>query len=285
MSINRNVLIIGRGYIGSYLDAYFNESLSVTVTTVDDSRFANVNTRYQNLDVDFLKRYDVILWFAGHSSVPKASADPYGAIENNILGLFNLANKLSKDQIVIYASSASIYSSVIAPQTPSVEDDAKLTPLNIYDSTKIAFDALSTFMKPKFIGLRLGTVSGYSEVFRQELIINSMISSAKFEGVVSIANKEAHRSILYLKDLARFIEKIIMIEDVSKLPDFINLATHSDTIGNLGLQVARFYGADIAYLPDSKTYSFTLDCALAKSLGFVQSSFDDVIEQIGDDID
>jgi UDP-glucose 4-epimerase len=285
MSINRNVLIIGRGYIGSYLDTFFNKSLTVTVTTVDHSKFANVNTRYQNLDVDFLKRYDVILWFAGHSSVPQASEDPYGAIENNILGLFSLANKLSRDQIVIYASSASIYSSLVAPQTPSVEDDAKLTPLNIYDSTKIAFDALSTFMKPKFIGLRLGTVSGYSEVFRQELIINSMISSAKCEGVVSIANKEAHRSILYLKDLARFIEKIIMVEDASKLPDFINLATHSDTIGNLGLQVAKFYGADIKYLPDSKTYSFTLDCALAKSLGFVQSNFDDVIEQIGDDID
>ncbi len=279
------ILIIGRGYIGSYLDVYLRKSKNISVTTVDHSRSADIKTRYQNLDVDFLKRYECILWFAGHSSVPQASVDPVGTVENNILGLFNLANKLSKDQTVIYASSASIYSSDNQSSVPSSENDVKLNPLNIYDSSKISFDALASFLSPKFVGLRLSTLTGYSEYFRRELIVNSMVSSAKDHQIVQIGNKEAYRSILYLDDLAKFIEKIILTGTYLDLPSFINLATHSGKIDDIGLEIAKFFGASVEYIPDSSTYSFALDCTVAKDFKFKVTKFSKVISQLSKDLD
>ncbi len=53
-------------------------------------------------------QFDAILWFAGHSSVARALADPCGAIQKNTSNLVGLVEKLSEQQTLIYASTASV---------------------------------------------------------------------------------------------------------------------------------------------------------------------------------
>ena len=72
-----------------------------------------------------------------------------------------------------------------------------------YDFTKIAFDGYVNSHNIKAITLRFATVNGFSQRIRSELMINSMVKSAKSNSFIQLCNAEYKRPILALKDLCR----------------------------------------------------------------------------------
>ena len=264
------LLIGGLGYIGSYLYNYLT-SLGMQVSVCDDSRRLNPGLvpchypyNYNDLSAKELIKYDAILWFAGHSSVKVATQDPKGAITNNMTNLLDLLQKISSvDTKFIFASTASLYSG----EKGLASESAKVLPNeNAYDISKFAFDYLSQSYHPRLYGLRMGTLAGYSQNLRSELIFNQMCLSAHFKGKLNIANKTKFRSLLFLSDLAEIIK--ILLTEASPIPGFYNCASHSSTIGELGGHIADYFSAKIIELPDSDTYSFQIDTSKIASIGF-----------------
>lgn len=75
------ILLVGHGYVGSYLlPALVQAGLDVSVCDQNVDRLAGVpnamRCRYQELTIADLADFNVILWFAGHSSVPMSLSDP-----------------------------------------------------------------------------------------------------------------------------------------------------------------------------------------------------------------
>jgi UDP-glucose 4-epimerase len=264
----RILLVGGCGYVGSYL---FQCLLAHGYMVSICDKLARGNPLalpikaldYNDLTQEALAPFDVVLWFAGHSSVGQSITDPQGAIANNCLNLFSLAKKLSTTTKLIYASTASLY--------PLDEDGAPITEAsliripaqNAYDISKFAFDYLAEHFLDRFHGLRMGTVSGHSPNLRPELIFNAMSLSAVKTGAVRVKNANAYRTILFLSDLWLLVDHLIRHDAPS---GFYNAGSITASIGEFGQQIANAWGATVIDDGESPTYSFKLDCSKTEAL-------------------
>ncbi|HML30416.1 MAG TPA: NAD(P)-dependent oxidoreductase, partial [Hyphomicrobium sp.] len=258
------ILLVGHGYVGSYLLTALTEAghdVSVCEQNVD--RLAGVRNamrcRYQELTIADLADYSVILWFAGHSSVPMSLRDPDGALANNCLDLLHFARRKQLNARLIYASTASVYSVMQsedgAPPPSLDETETRLDPVNPYDCSKISLDALARCFANAITGLRLGTVCGTSPYLRGELIFNAMNIAAMRDGFVQLRNRNSHRNILFLEDLAHYVLRLVELAD-RDLPPILNTGSLNVGIGELADAVAAFHGVPVIDNGNSTTYSF-----------------------------
>jgi nucleoside-diphosphate-sugar epimerase len=264
------LLIGGLGYVGSYLYEYLSlKNIKIDVCDYNTrGNPANIPLKffynYSELKEKDLKKYNSILWFAGHSSVDISVKDPLGALENNFSNLILLLRKIKNKNVkFIYASSASVYSS--KKNIYSKETDKIFPKTNYYDISKCLFDNSVSKFYENFFGLRMGTVSGFSKNFRQELIFNKMCSDSIYKKKIFISNHKSYRSILFLSDLAKVIY-LLLIKKTT--PGIYNLASHSSSIGNLSRVVSKFFNSKIKQFPNSSTYSFKMNISKIKKIGF-----------------
>ena len=261
MNNNKKILLIGaNGYIGSKLfeclkkhklhvigiDNLFRNSENSIIS--DDIKFIS----YQNLRSQDLDDFTDCVWVAGHSSVQISMQDEHGALRNNLFDLINFYN-LFRGRF-IYASSASVYSRD-NPQK-SNEESPLMIPKNVYDYTKIAFDNYIGATNSKAIGLRFGTVNGYSKRIRHELIINSMYKSSVENGYLNVNNINKSRGILFIDDLINGILKIIK-SDVDT--GIYNMSSINLTIEQIAQKTSDIMKSKIKKLNDTITYDFMMN--------------------------
>ncbi|HRK18599.1 MAG TPA: SDR family oxidoreductase [Hyphomicrobiaceae bacterium] len=269
-----HVLLIGHGYVGSYLAPLLTAAgHSVVICDENAGALAGLRNavccRYQHLTVGDVGQFDVILWFAGHSNVPRSIADPAGAVANNCIDLLQLAQRKSPATRLIYASTASVYSIMpgsVFEGIPAAlrEEQAVLNPVNPYDCSKISFDSLAHCFAENVVGLRLGTVCGYAPRLRGELIFNAMNRAAIEQGCVWTSNRGSWRSILFLDDLAHYVLRLLDV--TGPLPRILNTGSMNIAIGDLADAVAAHYGVNVITKPDGPTYSFQMDCRRIRTL-------------------
>ena len=252
------LLIGGCGYIGSFLYEFFKD---YPIDTLDLERRGNcvnsdnIKMDYAEATPGFLSQYDVILWFAGHSSVGMAQGDPEGALLSNMVHLFSLQQKLSVTQRLIYASSGGIYNA-LSSGVVAEETETRFFPENAYDISKFAFDAMMRAYGDNFAGLRLGTLAGISANTRFDLVVNAMVRSAVTEGVVRVSGGEKRRSVLGIGDLARAVQTLVEVPEMET--GFYNLASFNTTIGEIGARVAERFGVPLETVEGLSTYDFQM---------------------------
>jgi dTDP-D-glucose 4,6-dehydratase len=138
------------------------------------------------------------------------------------------------------------------PEQYATEGGGLGEPVNPYDHTKQTIDNITNTMYKhnikmksgigkllqceKIFGLRFGTVNGYSENFRSDVMINAMWNSAKTYGQVKVYNGDTRRSILGITDLCRAIHTII---EKGRNPKVYNLASFHSTSLEIGKTVAN----------------------------------------------
>jgi UDP-glucose 4-epimerase len=267
------LLLVGHGYVGSFLLPVLTRAgHDVSVCEQNVERLAGVRNamrcRYQELTIADLADFNVILWFAGHSSVPQSLRDPDGALANNCLDLLHFARRKQLNARLIYASTASVYSVMTsetsAPPPSLDESETRLDPVNPYDCSKISIDALARCFANAITGLRLGTVCGASPYLRAELIFNAMNIAAMRDGYVQVKNANSYRNILFLDDLAHYVLRLI--ERADDLPPILNTGSLNTSIGALAHAIAAFHGVPVVDQGSAVTYSFQMNCAKIKAL-------------------
>ncbi len=277
------ILLIGsEGYIGSALTIELLKNHKIETCDLQESSNANVSQHYHSdfnkLTRNELEQYDVIINLAAHSSVSQCQLDPEGAIENNILNSMKLLNTLSKNQILIYASSGSVYDGY-RDSYPTEEAHIQNS-RNLYDFTKLAGDYLMNTVNVQTVGLRFGTLSGYSPKMRRELIINRMTQDALLNSEIYLANRNSSRSCLSIKDLCAAVTTMLASEKLQKLEthEIFNLASFSMKIEDIAIKIAELSNSRILPLPDSPTYDFSMSTEKFKK--YFKFDFDDDIETI-----
>lgn len=258
--MSKSVLVIGgNGYIGSRI--IFDLHTFYNIHSIDINWFGNNICSeikdYRNLTTQDLKKFEVIILLAGHSSVKMCDGPIISSWNNNVNNFVDLVTKLDKSQTLIYASSGSVYGS---QNTITTEDvPLEFDPINNYDLTKYALDneALK-FIKQGYnlVGLRFGTVNGWSPNTREELMINSMTKKAIFENKICIHNKFIKRPILGLGDLSKAFKLIID----NPVTGIYNLASYIDTVDNISNKVSTILTAKIQEsINVSGSYDFIMD--------------------------
>jgi UDP-glucose 4-epimerase len=274
----KKILLIGsEGYIGSYLK-----------TKIKCNPFdLSLGLDYKNISIDEIKNYDILILLAGHSSVASCANNQLAAFKNNVDNFSNLLYKIEKagNQIkFIYASSSSVYGQTGAGIVN--ENFSDFIPHNTYDITKHFIDILAKDSKVEYYGLRFGTVCGYSPVLRTDVMINSMVRSAKDLGHVKLYIKEVNRPILGMNDLGRSIECIINERENKK--GIYNLASFNSTAEYIASVVSNLCDVPIVEMEfpqevsNAKEQTITYDFAISseKFSKSFQFEFQDSIESI-----
>jgi len=256
------ILILGhRGYVGSRLQHDLRDQHDVE--GVDIGWFTDgPKDDYKNLSAEYVQKHDVIICVAGHSSVGTCvNGDIQGPWLNNVTNFVNLLDKIKPEQLVIYASSASVYGNTI-PGMHYKEKLINFSPINNYDLTKYVLDLhAQSYINRGYniVGLRFGTVNGGSPYIRTDVMINAMYVSAKLSGQIVVKNKQISRALLGTDDLSRAVDTIIN----KPKPGIYNLASFNVTVDAIATTLADKLKVNIVDQgKDGNAYDFGLDCEL-----------------------
>jgi len=236
--MKRILVIGGAGYVGSRLrqvlaDSYQVDSVDCCWFNHDES---SRRVDYHELSAEDLSSYSTVILLAGHSSVATCIGPIEGPWLNNVTNFSELLGKLRQDQVLIYASSASVYGNS-QPGEQHMEAIKLFMPVNNYDITKYTLD-LQAYnairLGRNVIGLRFGTVNGWAPNLRADVMINAMYWNAVNYGKINITNGHINRALLGIEDLCRAVGACIE-EPVSGI---YNLASFNTTVAEIAQAVS-----------------------------------------------
>ena len=215
------------GYAGSYIRqellAEFKYVESIDILNGQDFNDINPN------------KYDVVIHFAAISDNSSCELNSVGAVENNILKLYDLLEKLDKSTLFIFASTAAVYGS---SQHENLEQEMLHSGISTYTQTKIVGErfCVSNIAKGKnIVILRLGTLFGVSPNMQHRTVVNGMTKTAFTTGEISCVNKMNKRALLSLKDLLTAVRKIIN----NPIPGIYNLCSDNMSMEDVALLIQR----------------------------------------------
>ena len=241
--MNKTLIIGGCGYIGSRLFNYLKQK-QYEVVSLDLELFGNPNIQntkenYKDLTKEDIARFDNVILLAGHSSVKMCESNMIGCFRNNVQYFVELLSKISKNQKFIYASSSSVYGNV--NRNIVTEECQEYVAGSFYDLSKAEIDHyVKIFDEVNYYGLRFGTVNGFSPNTRNDVMINAMVSSAISNKEVKVFNPMIRRPILYINDLCRAVETIILEGNHSNR-GLYNLASFNSTADIIGRKTSEVF--------------------------------------------
>ncbi len=204
-----NILVTGgAGYIGNLLaQALLEQGHKVTI--IDNFMYGYepvlhivpypnleiIKTDIRNQDLSYLQDQDVIFHLAAISGYPACEANPNSAKLINLDATARIAEHLAKDQLLIYASTTSIYGA-----TGEISDeDIEVSPVSLYGVTK--YEAEQVLMqRENSISLRWATVFGVSPRMRAGLLVNDFVEKAVHEGTLVLYAGDSKRTFMHIKD-------------------------------------------------------------------------------------
>lgn len=241
--MNKTLIIGGCGYIGSRLFNYLKQKqykvVSLDLELFGNPSIQNTKENYKDLTKEDIARFDNVILLAGHSSVKMCESNMVGCFRNNVQYFVELLSKMSKNQKFIYASSSSVYGNV--NRNIVTEECEEYVAGSFYDLSKAEIDHyVKIFDEVNFYGLRFGTVNGFSPNTRNDVMINAMVSSAIVNKEIKVFNPMIRRPILYINDLCRAVETIILEGNHSNR-GLYNLASFNSTADIIGRKTSEVF--------------------------------------------
>jgi nucleoside-diphosphate-sugar epimerase len=142
------------------------------------------------------RRVDAVLHLAAIVGYPACAADPTAAETTNVDGTRVLVGVLSASQMLVYASTGSVYGQCETVAT----EDTPTNPLTLYARTKR--DAERLVVEKGGVGLRFATVFGASPRLRLDLLVNDFCYQAYHTNQVIVFEGHTRRTFLHARDAA-----------------------------------------------------------------------------------
>jgi len=245
----------GAGYVGSSLIPQLLAK-GHTVTVMDTLLFGgdpilpffrDPNFEFVKGDIrhaDELKKVvkdkDVIIHLAAIVGYPACRKNPELAKTVNVDGTKTLSSLLSKDQLVIYASTGSNYGALDEICT----EDSPLNPLSLYGETKTMAEKY-LLENNTTIAFRFATGFGVSARLRLDLMINDFTYKAVSQGYLVVYEKSYKRTFIHVHDMGRAF--VFGIENQKKM---------IGSIFNVGSDTMNYSKEEICTMINAQTNAY-----------------------------
>lgn len=231
----------GAGYIGTELCKRLTK-LDYDITVIDDLWFGNnLDPKIKLIKKDIfsvthkdLVDFDVVIFLAGVSNDPMAEFSPSENFIQNAAcpAYLSYESKRAGVKRFIYASSCSVYGYTV----DELYDETSPTTCSYpYGISKLQGEngvmqlADNTF---SVISLRQGTVCGYSDRMRFDLVVNTMFKNAMLHDEITVNNPSIWRPIFHIQDACTAYIRAIQAPD--NISGIFNVASDNYTLGQIG---------------------------------------------------
>lgn len=275
-----NILVTGgAGYKGTLLTEELLK-LGHKVTVLDNFMYGYDSILYlinnpklsvnkldiRNLKEKDVKEFDVIFHLAGISGMPACANNPHSAESINVESVRKLIGNLSKNQLLINASTTSMYgfSEVIC------DENSKIEPVSIYGKTKYVSESIIQ-ERENSISLRFATVFGVSPKMRHDLMVNDFTYKAVVDKSIILFAGDTKRTFIHIKDTIKSYIFAMENSDIMKN----NIYNVGDEKMNLSKkEISNCIKKHINFelinstLPDLDKRNFEISFKKIKNLGF-----------------
>jgi nucleoside-diphosphate-sugar epimerase len=215
----REILVTGgAGYLGSHLvELLLKENYKVRVLdnlSFGDNALKILKKKYKfefvkgdirdlRIVLNSMEGCDAVVHLAGIVGDPASKLDPIQSTEINYLSTKLVVDAASYFQIkqFLFASTCSVYG---ASNNQLLSEQSKLNPVSIYAKTKLKSEEIilenQKNLSPTI--LRAGTLFGYSNRMRFDLVINLFVAQAVSKNMITIEGGNQWRPFVHVKDAA-----------------------------------------------------------------------------------
>jgi nucleoside-diphosphate-sugar epimerase len=231
----------GAGYIGTELCKRLMK-LDYDITVIDDLWFGNnLDPKIKLIKKDLfqvtykeLVDFDVVIFLAGVSNDPMAEFSPSENFIQNAACPAYLSYESKRAGVMrfIYASSCSVYGYTV---DELYDEDSPTTCSYPYGISKLQGEnGVMQLADEQFsvISLRQGTVCGYSDRMRFDLVVNTMFKNALMHGEITVNNPSIWRPIFHIQDACSAYIRAIQAPD--NISGVFNVASDNYTLGQIG---------------------------------------------------
>jgi len=286
----KEIAIIGSsGYIGSrlydHLDNFKITGYDRNVLNVTNKK--SINLEAKQVDVT---KYKTIIYLGGLTGRDDCNNNKDRVYSENVEDIVLLAKKMTPNQLLIFASTSAIMEGY--GKIPKSENDIpNLEKLDLYSNSLYQREIELSKIKngPKMIGLRFGSVVGWSKSQRTFIAPISMTCSALLNKEISVIHPESHRSFLYMEDLLEVFKKILNNEHLfSKNFEIFHVSSFNTDIGTVASEVSfqtKTKIKIIPHFPNKDLNGFSLNSSKLENLlkinfkGTLQKSVSEIIEK------
>jgi nucleoside-diphosphate-sugar epimerase len=238
----KNILLAGgAGYIGTELCKRLLR-LDYQITVIDDLWFGNnldpaiklIQKDIFKVNYKDLEGFDIVIFLAGVSNDPMAEFSPSENFIQNAAcpAYLSYESKRAGVKRFIYASSCSVYGYTV---DELYDESSPTTCAYPYGISKLQGEnGVMQLADEQFsvISLRQGTVCGYSDRMRFDLVVNTMFKNALMHGEITVNNPSIWRPIFHIQDACSAYIRAIQAPD--NISGVFNVASDNYTLGQIG---------------------------------------------------
>jgi len=238
----KNILLAGgAGYIGTELCKRLLR-LDYQITVIDDLWFGNnldpaiklIQKDIFKVNYKDLESFDIVIFLAGVSNDPMAEFSPSENFIQNAAcpAYLSYESKRAGVKRFIYASSCSVYGYTV---DELYDESSPTTCAYPYGISKLQGEnGVMQLADEQFsvISLRQGTVCGYSDRMRFDLVVNTMFKNALMHGEITVNNPSIWRPIFHIQDACTAYIRAIQAPD--NISGVFNVASDNYTLGQIG---------------------------------------------------
>ena len=186
--------LLEKGFKVTLLDNFMYGYDSI-LHIVNEPNLKIIQLDIRNLNARILSEFDVIYHLAGISGMPACASNPHSAEIINVDSVRKINSYLSKEQLLINASTTSLY----GVSGSECNENDEVQPSSIYGSTKYEAEKI-VHDRENAISLRFATVFGISPRMRNDLLVNDFTYKAINERAIVIFAGHSKRTFIHILD-------------------------------------------------------------------------------------
>ncbi len=250
-----NLLIIGsEGFLGTVLvKNLIKKKYFKSIVGVDNCLFGSFNNKfknfklvkknYDNLNKDFLNKFNLIVDLANISNDPSSELNPKFTITNNYVNKKTFYQKLSNVKKYIYASTCSVY----GKNKNLVNENSKLSPISAYSKSSFNYEKYLKKNKIPYTILRFGTLFGWSDRMRYDIAINKLIRDACFEKSIEVLGGDQYRYFCFNETASEVIESCLIDNKKKFKNKTLNIGNFNIKIIDLAKKIYSYFDNTVKF--------------------------------------
>jgi nucleoside-diphosphate-sugar epimerase len=264
-------MLLDKGYdVTAYDSLMYGGQVILPFFSRENFHFVKGDIRDNKALLKVLNEADAIIHLAAIVGYPACKKDPILAKQVNEDSSKFIADNVTSDQFVVYASTGSNYGAL---KDGICREETPLNPISVYGKTKAS--AEKYFLEKKdcnAIVYRYATAFGLSPRLRLDLLINDFVYQVMKNNYLLIYEKHFRRTFIHVKDIARSMlfaleNKDRMVNQVYNVGDN-SLNCSKEEIANILKSYRDYYLHFVEIGKDEDQRDYEVDYNKINSLGF-----------------